>query len=134
MGEEVRDFIVWDERSHRFLEINEFAIRKEGKLILLKDGRITDVVATFGGRYKLFNYIGKTDTEGNKIYADSSIVEFGYNGKNNKAIVTWDDIQLSYDFEFSNGFRCSYVNLYQEISNLKIIGTLQENPELLEAD
>lgn len=70
-------------------------------------------------------YIGKKDVDGNKIYADVSVVEFDMHGVKKTAYIAWDDVQLMYDFVFldNTGFRCSYVSIYQKIYNLKVIGT-----------
>lgn len=147
----MNEFIVWDEDEQQFLTTKEifddtelgFDINKDGKLSLINFG-VDEIFNPDGDDYnqcfrreiniKTFNYIGKTDIEGNKIYADSSIVEFVYRNNNSRAVIKWDDIQLTYDVEFRSGFRARYADVYQEMFGLKVIGTLQENPELLKED
>ena len=80
-------------------------------------------------------YIGKTDIYGNKIYADSSIVEFEYYDMDvdsgwvkAKSVITFDDEDLMYLIAI-DGELCNFKQ--HDIVNLRVIGTLQENPELL---
>jgi len=98
----MNEFIVWDSVENRELKVNEFAVSKDGNIVLLKEGKIYDVRVS-EGRYSLYNYIGKTDVEGNKIYVDSSIVEFVLSGsrKNFKATgyFYFFNGDLSYEFK-----------------------------------
>ena len=79
------------------------------------------------------------DIEDNKIYADSSIVEFDFLEELHKTIklrgfFTWNDIELRYEIDMHasyNPFVCLYYNDVR-MSNFKVVGTLQENPEQVE--
>ena len=156
---ELCEFIVWDEENY-FGEDNQFYTREELKkvsedfivfnldfisedepfiLTYMDDGEYTDGWKKV--KIKIFWGIGNTDIEGNNIYADSSIFEFYYEVKSTgKSIFVkrgyfyFDDYFLQYrikdldskrSYEFANGSR---------IRNLKIISTLQENPELLKGE
>jgi len=124
----MNEFIGWNELDKKFIDMEDLCFVHCGSY----NSFLLDALTQEDYHIKLFNYIGKTDIEGNKIYADSSIVEFMMSGDKKRAYITWDDIQLMYDFVITNEgeFRCSYVDIYQKIYNLKIIGTLQENKEL----
>lgn len=96
------------------------------------------------------NYISKTDTEGNKIYADCSIVEFDYYFGSSKydkntrehfiGYFSYNSDKLRYELrakeleqdksKFKNN-TLWFVTFDENIETLKVIGTLQENKELL---
>ena len=119
----MNEFIVWDEDNKCF----------QGNVKLY----LSEAFILGGEMIKnssIHQYVGKTDdtSEKNKVYADCSIVEFDipYNsgrvGKD-KGVVKYDVDYLQY-FIFSE----DYIYEYKEISNLKVIGTIQENKELWE--
>ena len=64
----MNEFIVWNKDSKVFIRGNDFKINHKGNLV--------DFMGLKANSKKHFNYIGKTDINGKKIYADSSIVEF----------------------------------------------------------
>ena len=126
--------------------MNEFIVYDGDELIgyeyLLEDGRRVFVLKNEGierlgtitepyDRPLLrYPYIGKTDIEGNKIYADSSIVEFSTNDLGwQKGYFSYNENGLNYQFNSKDG---ALLTDWMEIKNLKIIGTLQENKELLD--
>ena len=87
-----------------------------------------------------FHYIRKTDINNEKIYADCSVVEIKYNTSVSlKCIIgTFKYNSDCLCYEFINSDSKSFTNKivrFDEItfnrSHLKIIGTLQENPELV---
>ena len=102
-------------------------------------GMITDNQGN--ARFYRFPYIGKTDIEGNKIYADSSIVELNFKPRfdieTTEYVIgffTFCTKELRYVIKVLNKhlFDTLYYDEYT-ILNLKIIDTLQENKlELLE--
>jgi hypothetical protein len=132
----MKEFIVWDKEDKKFIKpkVDFYRERYEtGKYI---DNEIDGSIITsvkYGNIEDLLHYIGKTDIEGNKIYADSSIVEFianmgeanrkmigyfQYNDSNLKyGIKTFIPIQTYDFFEFDN----------EKMHSFKIIDTLQEN-------
>jgi len=124
----MNEFIVWDNEKEKFVELTHNAVLTiDNKLIACS-------------RQEIFNYIGKTDIEGNKIYADSSIVEFCFftddgdgnmifNGKH-IAYFSFDEVELVYFLEDNSGVGYEFDNT--EMKNFKIIGTLQKNKELLD--
>ena len=125
----MNEFIVWDNVSKLFFNNEEFKIHN-GKCVELFDSE------WFKNDYpehtKIFNYIGKTDTEGNKIYADCSIVEFDTekHGKQ-RGFFTYSKMFLSYIIEdLYNDM--GYLRYDGSQTNLKVIGTLQEGKHLQE--
>jgi len=122
----VNEFIVWD--GIKFFSFDE-VLRKFNITILEADDMDEE--------YSIHPYIGKTDDtlEKNKIYADCSIVEFIIKGTREKGIgyFTYNKEKLRYEvmyldeesLEFNKSFE------FSRILNLKVIGTLQENKELL---
>jgi hypothetical protein len=133
----MNEFIVWDKDIEKFEYLNntwlEFGLEVEPMLV--NSGAVGyERISTTN--ISIHNYIGKTDIEGNKIYANSSIVEV--NDSKSKfyediCIVRYDKnicsfMLCSVDFEDDRQehFRPDYSN-----KNYKVIGTLQENPELL---
>lgn len=88
---------------------------------------------------KLRRNIGKEDVEGESIYADSSIVEFDYAVTLDKSqkligVFTWDSEALRYSLKIPKHFETLGTMWYDYglISNLKVIGTVEGNKELLE--
>ena len=92
-------------------------------------------------KHRTFKYIEKTDDtpEQNKIYADCSIVEFDF-----KYFIDDDYWKVRGYFSFNKDlaqyeirepyskdcYRIYYLK-DSDIKNIKVIGTIQENPELL---
>jgi len=115
----MNEVIVWDEDSECFIE--DFAMEEYMPL--------NDIFKSNG--YQFFNYIGKTDINDKKIYADCSIVEFTVADYKTKDIgyFTYDSDYTSYLVKNSRGVVLKYSKKF--IRNLKIIGTLQEDKHLL---
>ena len=130
----MNEFIVWSVSGQRFLKINEFSISMESKIILLREGKIFDVVKS-GQEYILYNGIGKIDIEGNKIYADSSIVVFTFldNKLREHEVIGYfyfNDTDLGYWIEMIDqaDVKYNHTRFYaNRVKDLKIIDTLQEN-------
>jgi len=113
-----------DDGNYVFKRINTDTkeLRKDWHL-----GMITDNQGN--AKFYRFPFIGKTDIEGEKIYADSSIVEFATNDLGwQKGYFTYNENGLNYQFNSKDG---ALLTDWMEIRSLKVIGTLQENPELL---
>ena len=144
----MNEFIVWDDSNKEWLENkDEFSF-----VYLYQNGKI-GTLFSYGGydaafgeineeeKYSTYTYTGKTDIESNKIYADSSIVElrriYRHFGGDEilKGFFTFNKETSAYDFissdEYGNTIIHYNKNIIGHISNLKIIGTLQENRELL---
>lgn len=129
----MNEFIVWDKDCEVF--IDEIMMNRNG--IPFHKGWAVDEET-----YIFFNHIGKTDIEGNKIYADCSIVEFEMSGSRINFKATgyfyFDKGDLSYEFVCLKIDKkmieprkdINWRDAYSK--TIKIIGTLQENPELLE--
>ena len=93
---------------------------------LLKDYKVIEICQS----------VGLKDINNNKIYADCSIVEFGFIGFGESKIVTyqgfakWNSDKYRYDIEVishSDRFVFDLGKCIDRISNLKIIDTMQEN-------
>ena len=135
----MNEFIEWDEEKQKFQE-------PLGSCFL----NINEWFSTYKryekpSRFTIHQYIGKTDDtpEQNKIYADSSIVEFNYVDKlqpttddksNNKTIRGYfkycNESLRYYIIDLKAKETIYFWTGYTE-KNLKVIGTLQENKELL---
>jgi len=131
----MEDFIGWNKKTKKFLDKEELTFVEMGSYSSV----LLDVLGGINKDVILFWGIRKTDTEGNKIYADSSIVEFDFKeaGHTNKAI------GYLYFENFCYRIKILKTDMRSDIDDLpmhfqsantdfKIIGTLQENPELLE--
>ena len=152
----MNEFIVWDEdnffgEDNRFYTVEEFIKKSDGTVGFTynSDGDFLALYQPDDGEYtgykalkiKTFNYIGKTDDtpEQNKIYADSSIVEF-YTSISHSATKLIGFISFNTDEQCSeilvrddyDGYD-RYDFLQYDIYNIKVIGTLQENHELFNA-
>ena len=135
----MNEFIVWDEENKEFYDDWVFFDNDGGDLYVADiNNECHDPHAVENVNLKAFWSIGKTDIEGNKIYADSSVVEFDFR--------LFDEDQyekLSGYFSFNadlamyelrepyseDGYRIYYL-INNDIKNLKIVGTLQKNPDL----
>jgi len=137
----MNEFIVWDEENARFSDLelfhNQIFINHEGKTKWFDHSGMSD--ADF--QLKPFWYIGKTDIEDNKIYADCSIVEFLIQEEQGKPYIKCKGFFHYEEFLLSNvvrifqqdGFKEWYIKTYDKdmMTDFKIIGTLQEDKHLL---
>ena len=122
----MNEFIVWDKKIKMFWEQKDI-ITMSRKIIKLFDEEwfhVDDEDFTY------HNYIGKTDINNKKIYADCSIVEFFYPSNHilevfNKEIgvFKYDKERLQYLIYGNDGERYDIKGL----KNIKIIDTIQEN-------
>ena len=118
----MNEFIVWD----KFNEV--FYKRENFKTLKLFFSMIFSCIDGDNG-LTYHNYIEKTDIEGNKIYADSSVVKIAYGLRSTRRVITgyftYNKNSFKYDFIFLNGVAFE-LNLIIA-SNFKIIDNLQEN-------
>jgi hypothetical protein len=129
----MNEFIVWDKWCGGFCT---------NSMTVLLDIPSKVHKIELGDRYVKHDLI-KTDIEGNKIYADCSIVEFEWymNGSSssNREIIklngyfTYDNHSLKYRIKILDidSLR-EFINYDYKVAYLKVIGTLQENKELLD--
>jgi len=130
----MNEFIVWDGKE--FINKDEYRFVIDLKGMLLERSNTVTLIQP-NNKHKYFNYIGKTDISDKKIYADCSVFEFEFTERNNKkfSYTGWFEFNyedLRYEINILNNSKA--VCLWYDngrIDNLKIIGTLQENPELL---
>jgi len=163
----MNEFIVWDKKSKKFRVVSSIVydtgsvwdIDKEKidiKLVNLWGQPFNDdgeqnpdiLVQREPKDFTIHRYIGKTDIENNKIYADSSIVEFecweedfedGTEINTNENIIcflTYDKDSLIYNLvDIESNQKISYEYCSSDFRNPKIIDTIQENKHgLIKAD
>jgi len=132
----MNEFIVWDNNYEKFSH-KVCGILSDGSIAVFKEGHLSGIF--YEDEYTIHYDIGKTDIEGKKIFAGSSIVEFEHMifGEWVKRVgyFTYDDKFLSYEIVTKTGLILLYAMVLNEseIKNLKIIGTLQEDKHLLKA-
>ena len=122
------EFIVWIKEDKKFYD---FELFENDQYYLMGHSKNIDFKTA---KENTFNYIGKTDINDKKIYADSSIVEFQIvinNGKLNKPLLKivsgyfyYSIYWLGYMIKTENG-----IYSIGAVANdrLKIIDTIQEN-------
>lgn len=129
----MQEFIVWDDIKR------EFTNNVTCFMSFNEDGTINSYNGF--GETKYFQYIGKKDTEGNKIYADSSIVEFIYQGEQIPVhgarvhhtislvgFFTYDNEEARYEVDILNNSEYVCLNFDSlKFKDIKIIDTIQEN-------
>lgn len=136
----MNDFIVWDSKNKKFPDVAsvEFGVTFYKNLTAIwrkpyKDEAVNWISQRMQSKYTtIHNYIGKTDINGKKIYADCSIVEFdckiwGTTIEKPKGYFEFNKDTLRYVIcAFSNSGirRIAFDNEY--VKNLKIIDTIQE--------
>lgn len=160
------EFIVWDEENSEFLSISE--IKENSDFDLIWDYKKNNIgLKCFNSgdgwtpergefsepswediKIKTFPYIGKTDIDSNKIYADSSIVEFDVIQNchcnileiececvPNKRIgyFSYNENRLCYELlaKSFKDWKRIFIFDRDTISNLKVIGNLQQHKHLL---
>ncbi len=120
----MNEFIVWDDKYKIFIKditIEQLAISEplKNKMHL--------------ANWSIFNYIGLKDIEDDKIYADSSIVEFEHFTQTYIVTFHFDLSELKYFTRVlstsDKGVEIGYEREYSVIKecDFKIIDTIQEN-------
>lgn len=119
----MKDCIIWDKTDEKFRP--KFQFRKcvgfdlDGDLFNFETMEKLDYLESFEG-------VGIEDIEGNKIYADSSIVEFENIGTKKIGYFNFNKTSLCYEIihlPSMNGFAFEP----RIMDNFKIIDTIQEN-------
>lgn len=139
----MNEFIVWDNKFKKFVSDNddtgrEFFVNCDGKVFLKTIG-----METFGGniqleweinRFKQFPHIGKTDINGKKIYAESSILRINHfidnKGKQHYVYrkVSWSEKYSAWVVKtLDDKEEWLYYVVERNAKNLEIIDTIQEN-------
>lgn len=142
----MNEFIVWDEENKCFVNMNMLYdidfYSKQVNYFYLEEIAESEFEenSVCTSNFSICNYIGKTDIEGNKIFADSSIVEmdiYDEDGEHlhigyfryNDSLLLYEFIEKADSFGVKNIWRMEKLQTYSV--NLKIIGTLQQDKELL---
>ena len=114
------EFVVWDKSNMEFFTTPYYTINSKGNLV--------DHMGLKVNSKEYFNYIGLKDINNKKIYADSSIVEFKYDGEMLRAFFWYSKIELLYILRCFVGIKNGYRELNPQIPmKFKIIDTIQEN-------
>nr|DAX82615.1 MAG TPA: YopX protein [Caudoviricetes sp.] len=77
-------------------------------------------------KIELLEFTGQYDIEGNEIYT-GYIVSFSTSNQNYIGVVKWDNSSASYVIKAKN----HYNEYFNEVDNLKVIGNIYENKELI---
>ncbi len=137
----MNEFIVWDIKSESFRQIIKIDFVN---MYFQLESKSSDDYKVNLNDLTTHTYIHKTDIEGNKIYAESSIIEFDFLGfGEDKAVqyqgfVKWNLERYRYDIEvFSHADKDgdNYIfdlgKCIDRIKNIKIVGTLQQNIKMI---
>ena len=133
----MNEFIVWDDIRKVFLDDDDdFSLQQDGCLIR---GYYPEGSPAYANDdFSYFNYIGKTDINDKKIYADSSILKMTISDEdgehNHKGYFTYNELLLCYEFkepfkdgEMSGNRIWRMEKLQPYLVTFKIIDTIQEN-------
>jgi len=130
----MNEFIVWDNYEEEFICDEDIAINSHGTIFECNpDAEVFNVLSDGMNRYLKLDYIGKTDIEGNKIYADCSILNI-IDCEDAIYKVTWNDESLKYQIErISPDDGDWLISDFDEMDSedLEVIGTLQQDKHLL---
>ena len=109
----MNEFKLWHKKIKEFLRPDKF-------LVFGKDGIANNPDC------EICNYIGIKDINNNKIYADSSIIEFFHKSIKQIGIVKYSIDSAYYYFDIKNG--SGHIPLYMvNFEKIKIIDNIQEN-------
>ncbi|MFC1622135.1 YopX family protein [Patescibacteria group bacterium] len=81
------------------------------------------------GNIVVNQYTGYNDSKGEPIF-DGDILKFGANG-GYLATVLWDDYKFTFKIKGESTYTDKFGH-WGRVSNVKVIGNIYENPELLE--
>ena len=134
----MNEFIVFDKtevgKKPRLVKFDAFSI-KENWIYLELDG--IEVLHAHLDDVEICYFIRKTDIEGEKIYAESSIVEFDFGtitGNHKSKVIgvfKYSTYSLRYNIHLYDKRERVFSYNSNLMQNLKVIGSLQEKPELL---
>lgn len=135
----MEEFIVWDTENEEFTNMNTlyFCGNKDiwVQTVNLKNETVMMIEQNKERFIKLAD-VGKADTEGNKIYADSSVVEWEHQAILYRGYFKFDKKYLRYEI-ITKDHQAKPIAIdffYLSHNKFKIIGTLQKNPELLKGE
>ena len=138
----MNEFIIWDKLSTRFGFGKVLQVKLNGNLYVeFKDENGKEFYKYRTPKdIEILNYIGLDSVSGQKIYADSSIVEFDFLGFGElipdiyTVFIKWNREKFRYDIQTlsrvdKNGdlYIFDLGKCIDRISNIKIIDTIQEN-------
>ena len=132
-------FRAWDKRRKKWLEPHYVDISCAGVISKVTVHRGYEIASDRNLDFiELMQYTGLKDKNGKEIY-EGDIIEI--RGQNYKYIaeIIWDDEKAGYDLKEINTSIPDYLLNMPElfvdrISQIKVIGNIYENPELLEGE
>ncbi len=77
-------------------------------------------------KIELLEFTGHYDIEGNEIYT-GYVVSFSASNQNYIGVVEWDNASASYVLKAKN----HYNEYFNEVDNLRVLGNIYENKELI---
>lgn len=121
----------------KVFEVTNIAFSKEGLIesasIPIRDASLEyygitnyTIVLKPEDKIELLEFTGHYDIDGNEIYT-GYIVSFSASRQNYVGVVKWDKDAASYVLKAKN----HYNEYFNEVDNLKVIGNIYENKELI---
>lgn len=109
------------------VEILELLPNGEVQSVVIRDNELNEeVYRVTQGQFALMEFIEHWDIEGNEVYT-GHIVSFLASGRNYIGVVEWDNSSASYTLKTKD----HYNEYFNEVDNLKVLGNIYENKELL---
>jgi uncharacterized phage protein (TIGR01671 family) len=123
MSREIK-FRAWHKKTERF----------QSGFHLTSDGKINFACLVDNEDYILSQFTGLKDKNGKEIF-ENDIIVLSHPCWSVKCIVKYDNQLACYVLEsfekIDKGVRKSFLHIYQEDLNYKVIGNIYQNPELL---
>ena len=131
----MKGFIVWDEVDKKFLKLDDLNV-----LNYVYDNELETLIETIEDSGKVFiEDIGIKDINNKPIYADCSVLEFEWEDSLNQIRKEWGVIKFNLEYmQYFIYEENNIINIWDirrdNIKNIEIIGTIQENKLVLIKD
>lgn len=87
----IPEFIAWDKENREWLDENDYLINCNGTVGMVDETLFDDDIMERSKSVDLYQYIGRTDKNGNKVYAGSKVELYGGEG-----VVVYDEKYCRY--------------------------------------